>query len=244
MQPTLKSGIVTASVLSFAPGERLWRAWAEPELLQQWFCDHAWGEARLGGDMFWRFPDYGVQAHLKVTELIDGTRMRLESEDGAVAFLLEPEGHGTRVTVTQRWAEGHEPPAEAASGVRSGWLMSMALLRHYAENYFEQPRQTLLLRRPWSGALDAVAPFYEDPRQMKRWLKVTDRPREILIDTGQEVCYRWDAAGGVLECKAYHWAGGAELALRVTSWSKEYDLGCMKPQLEESLDHLLHLLIS
>lgn len=244
MQSTDQSGVASASVLSFAPGGRLWRAWAEPELLQQWFCDDAWGEARVGGDVFWKFAEYGVQAHLTVTELIPEVRMTLESTEGRVHFLLENEGHGSRVTVRQEWHAGQVPAAEALAGVRSGWLMSMAVMRHYAENYFEQSKQTLVLRRPWAGSLAAVSPFYADPRELKRWLKVADRPREILTDTGQEVCYRWDAAGGVLECKAYEWAGGHELALRVTSWCKDYDLSFLKPELEESLDHLFRLLIS
>lgn len=244
MQPATKSNAVSASVLSGVSCQRLWRAWADPDLLQQWFCDHAWGEIHLGGDYYWKFDEFDVQAHSRITELIPEVRMTLESQGTSVEFHLEAEGHGSRMTVKQQWPAEHAPAAEAMADVRSGWLMSMALMRHYAENYFEQSKQTLLVRRPWPGSFAKVLPFYQDPRELKRWLKVSERPREILTDTGQEVCYRWDPAGGVLECKAFHWAGEQQLALRVTSWSKHYDLSGLKPQLEESLDQLQSLLIS
>ncbi len=198
----------------------------------------------MGGDYYWTFHEMGAQAHYQITELTPEVRMTLEAADHILDFRVDLEGHSSRATVTQQWRLDHAPAAEALADVRSGWLMSMALMRHYAENYCEQPRQTLLVQLPWSGPLSKALPFYQDPRELRRWLKVTDRPREILTDTGQEVCYRWDAAGGVLECKAFHWEGTGRLALRVTSWSKGYDLTFLKPQLEESLDHLRNLLIS
>ncbi|MGJ5816961.1 SRPBCC family protein [Paludibaculum fermentans] len=244
MQPTTESNAVSASVLSFASCDRLWRAWADPELLQQWFCDHAWGDIKVGGDYYWQFAEFDVQAHSRITELIPEVRMALESQGTSVVFHLAAEGHGSRMTVKQDWQAPPAPPAEARAEVRSGWLMSMALMRHYAENYFEQPKQTLLVKRAWTGSFAKVLPYYQDPRELRRWLKVAERPREILTDTGQEVCYRWDPVGGALEFKAFHWGGAQQLALRVTSWSKDYDLSFLKPQLEESLDHLQSLLIS
>lgn len=244
MEPTSKSSPVNASVLSFAPCARLWKAWADPELLQQWFCDHAWGDIRVGGDYYWKFDDFDVQAHFRIPELIPEVRMTLAGMDGSVDFQLQMEGHGSRMTVKQQWHPEHVPDPETVAGVRSGWLMAMALMRHYAENYFGQPKQTLLIRRPWAGSLAQAQPYYQDPRELRRWLKVDERPREILTDTGQEVCYRWDPVGGVLECKAFHWQGEAYLGLRLTSWSRGYDLSHIKPQLEESLDHLQKLLIS
>ncbi|MGC4049370.1 MAG: SRPBCC domain-containing protein [Paludibaculum sp.] len=58
-------------------GQRLWRAWADPQLLQQWFCDHAWGNIRLGGDYFWKFSEFDVQAHSRIIELMPGGCMTL-----------------------------------------------------------------------------------------------------------------------------------------------------------------------
>ena len=126
---------------------------------------------------------------------------------------------------------------EEYQGIVSGWTHSLALLKHYLENYFGRPKATLLLMQPATYEYSSLLPFYATAEGLDRWLTtsavigdtggscvlrlhdgrtVTGR---VLSKTAWEMAISWEEVDGVLELKGFRFPPGRVVAARVTSWN-------------------------
>lgn len=229
LKAELKSNVSTS---------RLWRAWTEPRLVEGWYADEVSGEPRAGTYYTWRFEGFGPAQALEVKAVEPERRLVLAGTGyGEIEVIFSP---GGRVAVTHT---GLPVPEEGLADFESGWRMALALLGHYVENYFEQPKQTLLVMKETQFDFARVHECYQEPKLFRRWFDGPEPPRDVLCDTGREVCRRWDYIGGILETKAFHWGGGGKfLALRAVSWAREYELAPLRCVLTASLGNLKTLL--
>jgi hypothetical protein len=167
--------------------------------------------------------------------------MVLESTFGRIEFRVSETVGGSRVDLIHSGLPENE---EIAAGCESGWRMSLALLKLYGENYWDQEKRTEFVSRPARFEYADAFAWFSKKEKLGKWLRTFAKTNEPLAMTGREACWRWDAVGGALEMKAY--GSGAEdrqLALRAVSWSRGYDLAPVRGELENSLDHLRKLLI-
>ncbi len=184
----------------------------------------------------WKFDDFfGPAQAVKVEEAIPEKSLLLAS--GAMRIVVEfsQEGDIGVVTLNHR---GFPPGDPLLEGCRSGWLLALAQLKFYLENYEDYDRQELLVLHPASAPAETIHALLSDPKQRRNWLLVDDPPSETLADSGTELLMKWDAIGGVLELKQFSWNDGRYLCLRASSWSREYDLAYQKAGLRESLETL------
>lgn len=230
MGRTLKAELAVS-----VPTRRLWRAWTEPPLIEGWYADEVTGEPRAGAFYTWRFEGFGPPQALEVTSVEPGKRLVLAGTGyGEIELAFSEPG---RLTLTHG---GLPFSDEALDDCQSGWRMALAVLGQYVENYFEQPRQTLLIRREADFDFTRAHELFSDARKFRAWFEGPEPPRDVIADTGREVCRRWDYIGGVLEAKAFHWDEGKRfVALRATTWARDYDLSSLRPSLEASLENLL-----
>lgn len=230
--------VLEAVLRANVPARRLWRAWTEPRLVEGWYADEVTGEPKQGAYYTWRFDGFGPPQALEVKEVDPGRRLVLAATGYGQIEVLFP-GRGQ---VSLRHSE--LPFSDVLlDDCESGWRMALATLGHYAANYFEQPKRTLLVMREARFDFAHLHRLFSDAKHFRRWFDGPEPPREILVDTGREVCRRWDYIGGTLEAKAFH--SGEEktmLALRALSWAREYDLDLLRGALQSSLGNLLPLL--
>jgi hypothetical protein len=172
---------------------------------------------------------------LHVVAVEPGTSLALAFDSMRLtARVAEEDGQGVFTLVHSGFTAG-DPLLESC---RSGWAMSLGLLKLYLEQYDGLDRQELLLLEPCEAPQETVYPWLADPKLRRRWLGVDDPPREALVDTGSEVLMRWDAVGGALELKQFSWGAGRYLCLRCSSWSRDYDLSYQRTALAECLRKL------
>lgn len=230
--------VLKAELAANVSAKRLWRAWTEPRLVEGWYADEVTGEPVAGAYYTWRFEGFGPPQALEVKAVETERRLVLASTGYGEIEVFFP-GRG-RVSLTH---SGLEFPDEVLDDCESGWRMALAVLRHYAENYFEQPKQTLLVMKEAVFDFGHVHRLFAEGKHFRRWFEGPEPPRDVIADSGREVCRRWDHIGGTLETKAFHWGEGKTyLALRALSWARGYDLSSLRGSLKTSLDNLKLLL--
>jgi uncharacterized protein YndB with AHSA1/START domain len=207
-------------------------------LLEGWYADEVSGEPRAGTYYTWRFEGFGPPQALEVKAVEPERRIVLAGTGfGEIEVAFPSRG---KVSLTH---SGLPFPDEVLDDCESGWRMALTVLGHYAENYFEQPRQTLLVMREAAFDFARVHEIFADPKLFARWFEGPEPPRDVLCDTGRELCRRWDYIGGTLETKAFHWGEGKTfLALRALSWARDYELASVRTSLQASLGNLELLL--
>ena len=99
-----------------SPREDVWEALTEPERLEDWFANDVDLDLRPGGGARFRWSN-GEERHAVVTEVEPERRLVFEWEDeGEVAFTLEDDPDGTRLTVVESspsWSTALELRASA-----------------------------------------------------------------------------------------------------------------------------------
>jgi uncharacterized protein YndB with AHSA1/START domain len=84
-----------------SPREDVWEALTEPDRLEDWFANDVDLDLRPGGGARFRWSN-GEERHAVVTEVEHERRLVFEWEDeGEVAFTLEDDADGTRLTVVE-----------------------------------------------------------------------------------------------------------------------------------------------
>jgi hypothetical protein len=230
--------VLKAELAVSVSARRLWRAWTEPRLVEGWYADEVTGEPKAGTYYTWRFEGFGPPQALEVKAVEPERRLLLAGTGfGEIEVLFADSG---RLTLAH---SGLPFSDEVLDDCQSGWRMALAILGHYVESYFEQPKQTLLVMHEAAFDFGRALKLFAEPKHFRRWFEGPEPPRDILVDTGREVCRRWDYVGGILETKAFHWGDGKRfLALRALSWARGYDLGALRGSLEASLRNLTALL--
>jgi uncharacterized protein YndB with AHSA1/START domain len=173
--PPHRGRIITAAIDTTASPDQLFEAWADPEKLAQWFPDRAEGRAEAGAIQTWCFDRFGYRLPYEVAAAVPGEHLVLTGEvPGRPRFYLEIDirsaGGVTTLTLTNSgfldaagWDEEYE-------GISSGWRMSLALLKLYAERYLGKTRTQFFTMREAAYEYDALRRAYRDPERLKAWL--------------------------------------------------------------------------
>ncbi len=84
-----------------APREEVWEALTEPERLADWFANDVELDLRPGGGASFRWSN-GEERHATVIDVEHERRLTFEWDDeGEVAFTLDDDVDGTRLTVEE-----------------------------------------------------------------------------------------------------------------------------------------------
>lgn len=232
--------VVREAVLIAAPPEPVWQAWTDTDRVAEWFADRARGDARPGATVTWFFDRFKASIDYEVLEAEPPRHlvMRAQSPDGR-AYLqeigLEPVEDGTRVTVT---CSGGGRDEEDTQGIVSGWQISLAILKHYIENHFGEPRRSFFAMQPAPVDYPRVRRFFTEEWHLSRWLTTRGTLAEpgepyrlelrggdtmsgtVLAVTTHEVALSWEEINGFVELKAFRLGAPGERAvcLRGSGW--------------------------
>ena len=111
-----------------ADREEVWSALTDPERLEEWFANEVELDARPGGAGIFRW-DNGEERRAVVERIEPEERLELALEDDAtVAFTLEDDPDGTRLTVVESAPEPRACAAEWSWGVEL-WTLELTLPR-------------------------------------------------------------------------------------------------------------------
>jgi len=84
-----------------SPREEVWEALTDPRRLEEWFANEVDLDVRPGGGASFRWSN-GEERRATVTEVDPLHRLAFEwDEDGEVAFTLDDDADGTRLTVVE-----------------------------------------------------------------------------------------------------------------------------------------------
>jgi uncharacterized protein YndB with AHSA1/START domain len=135
------------------PRARVWRAWADPAMLAQWWCPRPWTtevrafEFRAGGDFhtFMRGPDGGESDNpgcfLEVVErerivftsmLTGGWRPATPWLGMTAVFTLADEGEGTRYVARVMHRDEADAQKHVEMGFYDGWNTCVTQLEEFA----------------------------------------------------------------------------------------------------------------
>jgi hypothetical protein len=142
-------------------------------------------------------------------------------------------------------------------GIDSGWRMSLALLKHYLENYFGVSRASFLVMRPAEFAFEQILPLHRTEAGLKRWLtknggfgeegetfalelreggKLSGR---VLAKSKRETTLSWEEIHGVLELKAFSMGPQKLLCVRGCGWGlPEEKAKELEAQIERAVERL------
>ena len=232
-----------------APPQTAWEAWADPEKIAQWFVDRAEGKAEPGATIKWFFDSFHLELPYKVLEAVPGERYSIrwegpEPPPGILEVIVEREGNQTLVRLIQSGFREEAQWDQQYEGVSSGWHMALGLLRHYLENYFGEPRRSILVMRPAHFTSEQIDPYYREPARLTNWLTEEagtnlessggignegDRCELVLrgggkltgivlARTAHEVAVSWPGRRAALELKLFVMGPQRMLAIRVSAW--------------------------
>lgn len=246
-----------------APPEQVWAAWAEPEHVRNWFSDDAHGDLEPGRELVHRFDGHGEHRY-RVVEVEAPHRLVLDGEMDGRAFRqtveIRTEGGTTVLRLVHSGFGPADPDSEIVQGIDSGWSMALAVMKHYAENYFGRAKVTHVAFRPARFEYgELLRGRYLSGEGLAGWLTngsggiAVDEPTKldvvgvgvlsgkVLSLTDHEVSVTLDEVDGVLELKAFGAGPQARvLGVRLISWSRDPDLiGPLRAALDEAVDRLV-----
>jgi hypothetical protein len=189
----------------------------------------------------WEAPQGGPTGILEVT---------IERKGGVTVIRLINSGFREDAA----WNEEYE-------GVVSGWKMSLAILKHYLENYFAREKTSLLLMRPASFSYEQLHSYFVDSSKLALWLTKSGSIGKVgqacqlefrdggtltgavLADTEREVTVSWEEIKGTLELKGFSMGPQRVAGVRCITWrSTEEQTQRLKKQLNEAVERLAALL--
>lgn len=236
---------VQAETVARAPLERVWRAWTEPELLRGWWTEPSGEE-----------PAFRAIAATPPDRLVLAVAT---PEPGEVDIHLSRAGRGTRIQLAQTGLPVEPQRQDEVEGVRSGWILALAVLRVYLEGHFGQVASRFRCFRSARFTFERLHPFFRQAPSLARWLVQQGSigvpggysdlvlwngrrvSGEVLADTGREVSTTWDEVGAILELRAFGRGGGVRmLGVQGIGWGIEpATLRAVEELLPEALERLV-----
>jgi len=129
---------------------------------------------------------------------------------------------------------------EEYQGVVSGWQGALQALKLYLENYFGQPRRSILVLRQSEFAYQRLLPYFLREELLAQWLTRSgaiggagercelilrdgsNMSGRVLVITGREATVSWGQIHGLLEFKAFAMGPAVKmLGVRVCGWNLE-----------------------
>lgn len=183
-----------------APPAAVFAALTEPATLQAWLAEHADVALAEGRYAFWGrdVPMTREPGHQRLIDVEDARRLQFAWEqdgtDTEVDFVLEPDGDGTALTLTQ--SESPDWAGDMA-GVRDFWYRAMLALTEHLEGRPPVPRydfstthsDAARVEIDIDAPVDRVFASLIEPGQVERWFM--SRP-EIELRVGGRFDMGWD----------------------------------------------------
>lgn len=232
---------IEAEIRTTASPEEAWKAWTDPAAISRWFTDEARGEAKPGGTLVWVFRGFGEIPYPVVIADPPGHLVLAGDVPGRGPFALEiliRRSAGTTIVrlVNSGFLDGADFDEEY-EGIRSGWVGSMALLKHYLERHLDTPRHAALIVRPAKVGFEELYRCFSEADGLAAWLTrdgALGKPGEpaalvlrdgtrlsgsVIAATGREKVVTWDEEdGAVVELKGFGVAGHRMVGVRLTTW--------------------------
>jgi len=244
-----------------APADQVWEAWADPAKIAQWFVDRAEGYAEPGATITWYFEAFNFKIPYQVLRAERGKSYAIlwepppGREPGVLEITLSHAGGETTLRMVQSGFRETTGWDEEYEGVASGWIMTLAVLKHYAENYFGQSRAQWMLLRPAAYTLEQNVSLERTEAGLARWLTksgsvgAVGEPCLLMLQSGgrvsgqvlglskSETCIAWDEICGTLEFKAFAMGPQRMIGLRAFAWADgAARLEAAKPAMEAAVE--------
>ncbi|WP_252699017.1 SRPBCC family protein [Natronosalvus vescus] len=161
-----------------APRDRVWRAFTDPDELEQWFVPDGMtaevraNELEANGEMIisWIGDDQRIDNEGYYVEVVEPERLVSgeETEDGElrVTYEFRDVDGGTEIVITQEFPES--VPDGAAEGW-AGMLDQLVELLEAADPVVESTDTSLTIRRTFDAPIERVWRAFTDPDEMGRW---------------------------------------------------------------------------
>ena len=204
--------------------ERAFEAWTEPEHLARWFCDKVTGWPGQGGTLTMRWEKFGFSMDYTLKDIEPPRRIVLKSlipgmGTQTLTISIRPYGNGCRVEIVETGpgAEGQEGAGDA----KSGWEMSLALLKTYLENFWGKNRRGFftIITAPYNNA--QLMHYYTSADGLSKWFTQSGAIGEVgstvrlkfknnmvltgkvMAITNHELLVTWKEINGFLELKSF-----------------------------------------
>ncbi len=259
--------VIRAEIRTRATPQQAYDAWADPEKIAHWFPDRAEGKAEPGATITWIFDNfnYRIPYEVLIAQPAEKFAIRWNPPPGMNPGILEitiaKEGGETVVRlVNSGFREGAEWNDEF-EGIDSGWRMSLALLKHYLDNYFGTSRSSFLVMRPAEFSFDQVVALHRKEAGLKKWLTKSGEYGEVgesfaldlqeggkaigrvLAKSNRETTLSWDEIHGVLELKAFAMGPQKMLCVRGCGWGLSAEKAKeLEAQMERAVERLANVL--
>ncbi len=258
--------VVRKEIQLEASAREVWDAWADPDLIAKWFVDKAEGKAEPGQVMTWIFESFGYRIPVPILEAEPGKSLVIGGEmPGRPPFLqeidLEQDGGKTVIRLANSGFGEGEDWDDEYEGVDSGWVMALTTLKHWLENFREQPRTHVICMRPVPFEYAQVQPLFTSVEGLSSWLgddialsptplteggilTVTLPGNEklegkVIARTHREVLVDWPRKNAVLGLKCFKGPDGRTVALDFNAWGLlETDATWARKTMEELVDRL------
>lgn len=228
-----------------APPEDVYRAWADPDTVTGWFVGRMEGRMEPGETVTWHWDeeDPGTSQRVLVAEpphrLV--TAMELPQGVSYLEVTIEQEGgHSVLRLVQSGFGEGPDWD-DQYEGMLSGWMVALAILKFFAERYFDRKRREIVVLADAPFDREEMLDLQRTESGLSRWLTRSGEPGgavgepvrlvlengmtlsgTVLRNTSYETLWSWDEIEGVVEIKAFRSAGwGSKVGLRISSWMED-----------------------
>jgi uncharacterized protein YndB with AHSA1/START domain len=235
---------VDAEMRTTATPEEAWTAWTDPRGISNWFTDEARGEAKPGGTLVWVFRGFGEIPYPVAVAEPPGRLVLAGQIPGRGPFALEVRiRREAGTTIVRLVNSGFRDGAdfdEEYEGVRSGWVASLALLKHYLERHPGKSRHAALIVRPAAVGAEELYHHFSDATALGEWLTTegalgnSGHPaalalREggrlsgtVIAATGREKTVTWNEEDhSAVELKGFQAGARRMVGLRITTWGSD-----------------------
>ena len=167
--PKLEHGgrIIRDEIRTTASSQQVWEAWTDPAKIAQWFTDRAEGKPEVGRTFTWFFDKFGYVLPHTVVAAEPGKRFALKWDQpgagyppGLLEITIHREGGETVLRLVNSGFKESADWNDEYEGIVSGWHMALAILKHYLENYFGQPKSQFLVMRPAQFEYERLKPYF------------------------------------------------------------------------------------
>jgi len=234
---------VEVSVETSASAEQLWQAWTEVPHVVRWLADDASGVAQAGDRISWHFQRFGMHmtAEVLVAEPPRKLLLRAAPSDREPTLLelhIEQRAETTTLKLINSGFSSDGDSDELIRTTASGWLMALAMLKHYVENHFGEDRSSFISMSPADFAHPRLKEYFRTGAGLARWLTTSGvigpqgsafelRLRDGSILSGRvlritprgEVMLSCSEINGVIELKGFRIGSGPRMVcLRGCGW--------------------------
>ena len=229
--------------------ERVWKAWADPQDIANWFVDRAEGDGKAGSTMRWFFDTFGYVMDIPVVESEPGRLFAVAGDDGpdGMPYLMEitisKDGGEVVMNLVNSGFSDDPKKNETFEGTVSGWKNALTTMKVWLENYPLRKRHHDLVVRAANWTRPVLRELYATPAGRSQWME-PDLPSngEVLCDTGTEVTLSLPGRDGIIACKAFTMGPQYFVGLDLMMWPEAGAVGeDAKARLNRALDRLVPL---